>query len=64
MKNAREMRTELVSVFNDLRSGKIEAKEASELNKTANVIMKGVGQQLRYRKDRKEKPQIGFMDCK
>ena len=64
MKNAREMRNELISVFNGLKEDKIDINKAAEINKTANMIMKGVGQQLRYRKDRKEKPQIGFMDCK
>jgi len=64
MKNTRELRNALIEVFNDLKANKIEVSNAVEMNKTANAIMKGLGQQLRYRKDRKEKPQIGFLNCK
>ena len=64
MKNTRELRNALIEVFNDLKADKIERDTAAEMNKTANAIMKGLGQQLRYRKDRKEKPQIGFLNCK
>ena len=64
MRNTRELRNALIEVFDDLKAEKIEVSSASEMNKTANAIMKGIGQQLRYRKDRKEKPQIGFLDCR
>ena len=64
VKNTRELRKELAQVFDDLKAGKIEVAMSTELNRTANTIIKGIGQQIRYRKDRKEKPQIGFMDCK
>jgi hypothetical protein len=63
VKNTRELRNDLAQVFDDLKSGKIEVAMSTELNRTANTIIKGIGQQIRYRKDRKEKPQIGFLNC-
>ena len=64
MKNARELRNELISVFEGVKKGTAEVRTAETLNKTATKIMQTVSQQLRYAKDRKVKPQIGFLNCK
>jgi hypothetical protein len=63
MKNAKEMRTEMVKVFKGLKGRSIDIRESSELNKTANTIIKGLGQQLRYSENRRETPHITFLNC-
>lgn len=63
MKNIIELRTELSKIFNDLKKGRIEAKVASEMNNAAGKIINTVKVQLEYASQRKEKPDIDFLDC-
>jgi len=63
IKTVTELRKELLSVFNGLRSGDIEVKVASEMNNCAGKIIKSVVTQLEYSSLRDEKPQIEFMKC-
>ena len=64
VKNMRELRDRQLEVFNGLLDGTIAPQIAAETTKAAGGVMKGIAQQLRYRKDRKEKPEIGFLKCK
>lgn len=63
MKNAKELRDEMVSVFNDVKADKIDLKKAKELTNAAGKILNTVKVQLTYNQlmDRKEK--IDFLEC-
>jgi len=61
MKTIKELRTELIMVFNGLKNGSIEFKNAAEMNNTAGKIINTTRAQLEYSKLRKEKPEIDFL---
>lgn len=61
MKNIKELRTELASLFGDVRHKKVEPKFAKELNNTAGKIMQSAMLELKYAEQRKEKPEIAFL---
>lgn len=56
-----EIRDELVQVFQDLRSGKMEAKDAVEINNTAGKIISSLKVQIAYHALRQEAPEIAFL---
>lgn len=58
-----DVRDHLLDVFNRLRSGEMEAKEAVEINNTAGKIMTACKVQLAYHAMRNERPYIEFLDC-
>lgn len=62
MKNVKELRTELVSIFSDLKSDKLDVTKAKELNNSAGKILLSIRVQLEYNQimDRKEK--IDFLE--
>ena len=62
--NVKQLRDEVCDTFLNLKYGDGNILRAAEMSKQANVAIKTVGLQLRYRKDRKEKPEIGFLKCK
>lgn len=64
MKNVKELRNGLIGIFSDLKKNPENIKLADTLTKTARAIMNSAIIQLRYAKDRKVKPQIGFLNCK
>lgn len=61
MKNMTELRKELGNVFQDLRSGSIETKVASEMNNTAGKMINSTRVQLEYATQRGDKPSIPFL---
>lgn len=56
-----DIRNDLVNVFNKLRDGTMEAKEAVEINNTAGKIISSIKVQLAYSALRGEQPDIPFL---
>ena len=61
-KTITDVRDNLLSVFNGLRSGAMDAKDAVEINNTAGKIISSVKVQLAYHAMRQERPEIPFLD--
>lgn len=61
MKNATDLRNELIEVFKGLRNGEVEIKDAVELNNTAGKIINSAKVQLAYHALRGERPEIEFL---
>lgn len=64
MKTIKELRNELVEVFEDLKRDTIDLNRASEMNNTAGKTINTIRVQLEYHKLRKTKPEIDFLKCK
>lgn len=62
MKTANDLRVALSDVFQQLRSGEIKAKEASELANVAGKMIGSAKVQVEYYALRKECPRIGFLE--
>ena len=62
MKNAEALRTELASVFAQLRAGAIKPGEAAELANVAGKMISSAKVQIEYYALRKEAPSISFLD--
>lgn len=56
-----DIRNDLVNVFNKLRDGTLEAKDAVEINNTAGKIIASAKVQLAYAALRGEQPDIPFL---
>jgi hypothetical protein len=56
-----ELRNDLLEVYDGLRTGSIEPKEAKEINNTAGKIIATAKVQLEYSGLRGEKPEIDFL---
>lgn len=56
-----DIRNDLITVFNKLRDGEMEAKDAFEINNTAGKIISSAKVQLAYAALRGEKPEIPFL---
>lgn len=56
------IRDHLLVVFNGLRDGTMEAKDAVEINNTAGKIISSAKVQLAYHAMRGEKPEIAFLN--
>jgi hypothetical protein len=56
-----ELREDLLRVYDGLRDGSIEPKEAKEINNTAGKIIASAKAQLEYSAVRGEKPEIEFL---
>lgn len=56
-----DIRNDLVNVFNKLRDGTMDAKEAVEINNTAGKIISSAKVQLAYAALRGERPDIAFL---
>jgi hypothetical protein len=56
-----DIRNDLVNVFNKLRDGTMEAKDAVEINNTAGKIIASAKVQLAYAALRGETPDIPFL---
>jgi hypothetical protein len=61
MKTVTQLRDELATVFDDLRSGEIKPKEAGELANVAGKMINSAKVQLEYYALRKETPDITFL---
>lgn len=56
------IRDDLITVFNGLKNGTMDIKEAFELNNTAGKIISSAKVQLAYHALRGEKPDIPFLN--
>lgn len=56
-----DIREDLIAVFNKLRDGTMEAKDAFEINNTAGKIISSAKVQLAYAALRGEQPDIPFL---
>ena len=63
MKTIKEFRERLLEVFDGIKGGAVELKDAAEMNNSAGKIINTVRTQLEYHKLRKDKPQIDFLKC-
>ena len=61
MKTVTQLRDELATVFDALRSGAIKPKEAGELANVAGKMINSAKVQLEYYALRKETPDIDFL---
>jgi hypothetical protein len=62
MRNIVELRNELASLFDDLKSGKIERNSAAEMNNSAGKIINSLKVELEYSALRKDKRKIEFLE--
>lgn len=58
------MRKELAGVFQKLKKGQLDPKEASQMNNCAGKILNSLRVELEYYAQRKEQPVIKFFDGK
>ena len=58
-----DIRNDLIKVFNGLKDGTIDPKDAFEINNTAGKIISRAKVQLAYAALRGEKPVIPFIDA-
>lgn len=56
-----DIRNDLIEVFNALRNGTMEAKDAVEINNTAGKIISSAKVQIAYHALRNEAPIIPFL---
>jgi len=61
MKNMTDLRNELCTTFDDLKSGVLLPKVATEMNNSAGKIINTVKVQLDYHTMTKTKPNIPFL---
>lgn len=57
-----EIRDQLIEVFNGLRDGSMDAKDAFEINNTAGKIINTAKVQIAYSALRGDTPYIPFLD--
>lgn len=62
-KTIKELRGQLVEIFDEVRSDKIELNAADTLYNGAGKICSTIKNQLEYHKLRKDKPEIDFLKC-
>ncbi len=56
-----DIRNDLINVFNGLKDGTMDAKDAFEINNTAGKIISSAKVQLAYAALRNERPEIPFL---
>jgi len=61
MRNVRELRSELSAIFDQLKNGEIQAKDAAELANLAGKMINSAKVQVEYYSLRKETPNINFL---
>lgn len=61
MKTISDIRGDLLTLFDDLREGRVDAKSAVEINNTAGKIISTAKVQLGYHQLRGERPDIPFL---
>jgi len=62
MSNIKTLRDDLLSSFEDLKSGKLKSKDAKELTNLAGKIILSAKVQLDYNKQIDSKRKIAFLD--
>ena len=64
MKNTTDLRNELVSVFEDLKAGRIDVKQAKAFTAVSNSMLKAVSTEADYNKFLGKKTEIDFLKTK
>lgn len=64
MKDIKELRDNLTTLFTELKTGEFKGSDAKEMNNCAGKIINSIKVQLEYSALRKEKPEIEFLDVK
>ena len=62
MENEKELYKELACLYEDLKAGKIQHKVAKQMNNTVSRIQRQLYLKMEYKKRRREKPYIPFME--
>ena len=62
MQTITELRSELLKLFNDLKTGEVDVKVAGEMNNTAGKLINTIKVELEYAALRKAEPSIPFLD--
>lgn len=63
MKNVKELRLEMVDVFEGIKKDKIDLKKARELTNAAGKILSTVKAQIMYNQHMDRKERIDFLEC-
>jgi len=61
MKTVNDIVADQIAMLEDLRAGKIAAKDATEINNTVGKVIAAIKTQLVYASLRQEKPSIPFL---
>jgi hypothetical protein len=61
MNNCNELRSELASLYKDLREKKVDPKDVKELTNIAGKMIHSALAQIKYYDLRKEQPDIQFL---
>lgn len=64
MKTINDLRSELLKLFDGIKSGEHDVKVAAEMNNTAGKIINSIKVELEYAALRKEEPRVAFLDYK
>lgn len=62
MKTINDLRNDLLTLFDDIKSGKTDVKVAAEMNNTAGKIINSVKAELEYSALKKVEPSIPFLN--
>lgn len=62
IENVVDLRDDLISVYNELKSGKIGIRDAKERNNTAGKILNSAKLELEYNVYTKAKAKIAFLE--
>jgi len=62
MKNVNDLRNSLLSLYEEIKTGAVDVKLASEMNNTAGKIINSVKLELEYSAQKKTTPAISFLD--
>lgn len=62
MENIVELRADLAKLFDEIKSGEVDCKKASEMNNTAGKIINSLKVELEYAALRKVEPSIKFLE--
>lgn len=62
MKNIEDLRNSLCTLFEEIKTGDVDVKKASEMNNSAGKIIGSLKVQIDYAALRKERPKIDYLD--
>ena len=62
MKSINELRNELTTLFDALKTGEADVKCAAEMNNTAGKIINSLKVELEYAAQKKQTPAIPFLE--
>lgn len=62
MKNVKELRNELASLYSEIKAGRVDRKVATELTNVAGKMIDSAMVQVHYYRHRKESSNIEFLN--